>query len=251
VADELTCDRFLDGRLRIHQPRRGYRAGVDAVFLAAAVNAKAGQSVLELGCGVGVASLCLARRVPGVALHGVEVQADYADLARRNALENAVSFQVVTADLRDLPPALRGQSFDRVIANPPYYVRAQGTRADDAGRDHALAGDTPLQAWLDVGTRRLKPGGQLTFIQRADRLPDLLGAIDRRLGSVVVRPLAPRPGRRSELVIVAARKGGRAAFQLLAPMVLHQGERHLRDEESYAPDVRDILRDASPLKMAN
>jgi len=251
VADDLTCDRFLDGRLQIHQPQRGFRAGVDAVFLAAAVNAKAGQRVLELGCGVGVASLCLARRVPGLVLHGVEVQADYAKLARRNAHENAIALQVVTADLSDLPPALLGQSFDHVFANPPYFDRTRGTRADDAGRDRALAGDTPLQAWLDVATRRLKPGGQLTFIQKADRLPDLLGAIDRRLGSVVVRPLAPRLGRRSELVIMAARKGGRGAFQLLAPLVLHQGERHLRDHESYTPTVRDILRNAAPLKIAN
>jgi len=251
VADDLTCDRFLDGRLRAHQPRHGFRAGVDAVLLAAAVDARAGQSVLELGCGVGVASLCLARRVPGLAICAVEVQAGYADLARRNAGENGVAMQVVTADLGALPADLLGQSFDHVFANPPYHERSGGPGASDAGRERALAEATPLQVWVDVATKRLKPGGRLTFIQKANRLPDILNAMDRRLGSVVVQPLAARAGRRCELVIVAARKGGRGAFQLSAPLVMHRGERHLRDEESYTPAIRAILRDAAPLKMTN
>ena len=50
---DLTCDDFLGGRLSIWQPRDGYRAGVDPVLLAASVPARAGQSVLELGCGTG------------------------------------------------------------------------------------------------------------------------------------------------------------------------------------------------------
>ena len=69
---DLTRDKFLDGQLTILQPRYGYRAGVDPVFLAASVPAKPGQNVLELGCGAGVASLCLARRVSGLSLFGVE-----------------------------------------------------------------------------------------------------------------------------------------------------------------------------------
>ena len=58
--DALSCDAFLGGRLRIWQPRAGYRAGIDPVMLAAAVPARPRQSVLELGCGAGTASLCLA-----------------------------------------------------------------------------------------------------------------------------------------------------------------------------------------------
>ena len=96
----LTRDAFLGGALSVWQPRRGYRAGIDPVLLAAAVPAVAGQSVLELGCGAGVASLCLGRRVPGLVLHGVEIQQDYANLARRNGAENDIGLTVTTADLR-------------------------------------------------------------------------------------------------------------------------------------------------------
>ena len=106
---DLTRDAFLDGRVQAWQPRAGYRAATDPVLLAAAVPARAGQSVLELGCGVGVASLCLAARVPGLEMTGVEVQAEYAALARRNAAENGAALQVVEADLEALPTDLRAR----------------------------------------------------------------------------------------------------------------------------------------------
>ena len=98
LANDLTCDAFLGGRLNIWQPAKGYRAGVDPVFLASAVNARSGQHVLELGCGVGVAALALARRC-AVRVTGVELQAPYAELARRNARENELEFAVVQGDL--------------------------------------------------------------------------------------------------------------------------------------------------------
>ncbi len=246
---DLTKDRFLGGLLQIWQPRSGYRAGVDPVLLAAAVAAAPGHQVLDLGCGAGVASLCLARRVPELALTGVEVQDEYAGLARRNAAENKVEMNVVTADVSILPSTLREQSFDHVISNPPYYRRDRGTPAADAGRDKALAGDTLLAIWIDAATRRLKPGGYLTIIQNAERMSDLLWAFDDRLGSIRIKPLAPRAGRAAELVLVVARKGGRSALRLLAPLILHRGDRHDRDGESYTRVVSGILRNGDPLEI--
>ena len=246
---DLTCDKFLDGQLNILQPRSGYRAGVDPVLLAAAVPAQAGQAVLELGCGAGVASLCLARRVPDLQLFGVELQPHYSDLARRNAAENRLALQVYDADLRALPAALRALSFDQVFANQPYYQRDNGTAATDGGKNTALAGETPLSDWIEAATRRLRPGGRLTVIQQADRLPDLLAAIDRRLGTVLVQPLSPRVGRNAELVILQARKGGRGGFRLAPPLLLHEGARHEVDGESYTAEIRTVLRNGAALAI--
>jgi tRNA1(Val) A37 N6-methylase TrmN6 len=246
---DLTHDLFLGGQLTIAQPRTGYRAGVDPVLLAAAVPAIAGQTVLELGCGAGVASLCLGRRVCGLDLSGVELQADYAELARRNADQNDVPLTIVRADLRALPPDLKARGFDHVIANPPYFHRARGTAAEDSGRDIALAGGTPLTDWIAVATQRVAPKGHLTVILKAERLADVLTAMDHRLGSIVVLPLAPRRARAAELVIVQARKGGRGAFRLLAPQILHDGDRHERDGESYTSALRAILRDGAALSL--
>jgi tRNA1Val (adenine37-N6)-methyltransferase len=245
--DGLTRDAFLGGRVHVWQPVQGYRAGIDPVILAAAVAARPGQAVLELGCGAGVAALCLAARVPGLAVTGVELQPGYALLARRNAVENALPLTVIEADLAAPPPSLRARSFDHVLMNPPYFDRSLGTGSDDAGRNLALGGPTPLADWVDAATKRLRSGGWLTVIQRMARLPDLLGALDGRLGTVAVLPLAARAGRGADLFLLRARKGGRAPFRLLAPLVLHDGDRHLRDGDDFAAPVKAVLRDGAAL----
>ncbi len=249
TRETITTDKFLGGKLVLMQPRKGYRAGVDPVFLAASVHTHPGESVLELGCGVGAAILSLGKRTEGLRLVGVEIQADYADLARLNAFENNIDLTVFTADLTDMPAELREDSFDHVIMNPPYHLRLSGTKAPDAGREMAIGEDTPLSAWIDVATRRLKPRGHMTLIQKADRLPEILEAMDDRLGSVLVKPLCPREGRAASLVLVQARKGGRGAFRLAAPLILHDGAEHVGDAESYRQEVSAILRDGVALPL--
>lgn len=244
---QTSVNAFLGGQLQIAQPLRGYRAGVDPVFLAASVPARAGQRVLELGCGVGTAALCLGRRVPGLELAGVEIQADYADLARRNAKENKINLTVHTADLTDLPSDLKKQHFDHVIANPPYFDRRKSSPSPHPGRETAFGEETPLDVWVDVAARRLAPKGYATFIHRAERLPDLLASLGARLGSLQVQPLAPRRGRDATLLLVRGRKGGRATFRLHAPLVLHEGDAHGADGEDYTTAVSRILRNGAAL----
>ena len=64
--------------------------------VAASVPARAGQSVLDLGCGVGAVALCLGARVPGLTLTGVERQPDYAALAQRIKQDVQVRYQAQT-----------------------------------------------------------------------------------------------------------------------------------------------------------
>jgi tRNA1Val (adenine37-N6)-methyltransferase len=242
---DLSDDKFLCGRLRLLQPLKGYRAATDPVLLAAACPAVTGDGVLDLGCGAGAAALCLGVRVPGLALAGLEVQPDYADLARRNAERNGIAFEVHDGDLARMPTALR-RDFDHVIANPPYYPRG-GSPSPVSGRALAMQVQTPLGDWIAAAARRLRPGGWLTMICGADGLPEVLAAMPLRLGSVAVLPLAPREGKAALRVLVQARKGGRAAFRLLAPFVIHQGTVHDGDRESYTPAANSVLRDGADL----
>ena len=243
--DDLTQDAFLCGKLHLWQPRKGYRAATDPVLLAAACPAQPGQSVLDLGCGVGAASFCLAARVPDLRLSGLELQPAYAELARRNAIENAIAFEVHEGNLADMPRPLR-INFDHVIANPPYYPRG-GTPSPNAGRATALQIDTPLSAWVEAASRRLAPGGWLTLICGADGLPEVLAAMGNKLGSASVLPLTPREGRPALRILLRARKTGRAAFRLLAPFVIHDGPTHDGDRESYTPRANAVLRGGDAL----
>lgn len=242
APEALRQDRFLAGRVAAWQPRQGFRSSTDAVFLAAAVPARAGEAVLDLGCGAGVACLCLAARVPGADIVGVEVQPDYAALARVNGVA------AETADLAALPDTVRMRSFDHVMANPPWFDAA-GTGAADAGRDRAQRATMPLADWIGTGLRRLRTGGTLTMIHRAESLPAILAALTGPAGAVAVLPLAPRTGRAAGRVIVQGRKGARGPFRLLAPLIVHAGPAHDGDRDDFAPTAQAVLRGGAPLDL--
>jgi tRNA1Val (adenine37-N6)-methyltransferase len=243
---ELTRDAFLGGRLSLLQPRDGYRAGTDPVLLAAFVPARPGETVLDLGCGAGTAALCLAARVPGLDLHGLELQPAYAGLARRNAADNGITLHVHEGDLRAMPKELRALAFDHVLSNPPFHTDATPSR--DAGRAvaHHEAGGG-LADWIAAGLRRLRPGGTLALVQRIERLPEALGGLAGRAGAVEVLPLVPRAGRPAGRFLLRARKGSRRPFVLHAPLVLHDGSMHLADGDDYSAAARAVLRDLGAL----
>lgn len=245
AEDDLSDDKFLCGRLRLLQPRKGYRAATDPVLLAAACPAEPGENVLDLGCGAGAATLCLGHRVPGLELAGLELQPAYVELARRNAERNKISAEIYQGDIARMPSALR-RDFDHVIANPPYY-HAGGSPSPVAARARAMQVETPLADWVAAAARRLRPGGWMTLICGTDGLPQVLAALAPKLGSAAVLPLAAREGRSALRVIVQARKGGRAPFRLLAPFVIHQGPAHDGDRESYTPQANAVLRDGADL----
>jgi tRNA1(Val) A37 N6-methylase TrmN6 len=170
------------------------------------------------------------------------VQESYADLARRNTDRNGLEFEVFCADLNDLPSEVLGQRYDHVFANPPYYDRAHSVPARDVGRETGLGGDTPLSKWVAVASKRLAPKGQAHFVQRADRLAELLSAVYAHLGSIEVQPLCARQGRAAHLVLVRANKTGRADFRLHAPIAMHVGATHDESAKNYNDVIEAVLR---------
>ena len=246
---ETTRDAFLGGQLTICQPKQGYRAGADPVFLAAAVDARPGQSVLELGCGVGTALACLLARCPEVRATGVEISSDMAELAMRNLSDNNLSAEIVVGDVADLPRSLRAQSFDCVMMNPPFFDRGEGSAARESTREVGRGEVVKLSTWLDTGLRRLRPGGSLTMINRIERLPSALAALHRRAGDIIVLPLAAREARSAKLFVLQAKKESNGPFKLLPPFVLHQGSSHEKDGDSYTPGASGVLRCGESLSL--
>ncbi|MEX0758398.1 MAG: methyltransferase domain-containing protein [Tistlia sp.] len=237
-------DALLGGRLRLFQPAQGYRAAIDPVLLAAAVPARAGERLLELGLGSGAAALCLLRRVAGCRVAGLELQPELAALARRNASENGLSdrLEVVEGDLRRLPAGL-GRGYDRVFANPPFHGEARPSPdAQRATAHHAAAGE--LCDWIEAALRCLRPEGTLTLILRSDRLPEALAALAGRAGELRLLPLWPKPGRPARRLLLQARKGARAPLILLSGMLLHEADGRF----TLAADA--VLRDAVALPLS-
>jgi len=232
-------DTFLDGRVKVAQPQSGFRSGLDAVMLAAAVPAAPGQSVLELGAGSGVASLCLMARISGLNVTGVERDEKLVALAEDNARANGFDCTFFAADIFALPKDLK-RDFDQVLANPPFH--GEGQASPDAARAAALMDDGALSDWLRLGLQRTVSGGFFTAILRADRLNQALAALPER--GVCAFPLWPRQGEAPKRVILQARKGSNAPFALLPGLVLHQ------EDGAWTPEADAVLRRGNALALS-
>jgi tRNA1(Val) A37 N6-methylase TrmN6 len=239
-------DLLLGGRVRISQPRDGARVAIDPVFLAAAIPAEPAQVVLDIGCGSGAASLCLAARVPACRIIGLELQPDLARLAGDNVAANGMAGRVMmlACDLLRPPPELVPGSFDHVMANPPFLERGRASLSPNAARAAtAIEGEAGLDDWVRFAVKMLRPKGSLTFVHRADRLDALLGYLVGRVGGIVVFPLWPAAGRDAGRVLVRARKQIAAPARLAAGLVLHEADgRFTRGAEA-------VLRDGEPLGL--
>lgn len=238
---QLTEDWLLDGRVRLVQPATGYRVGVDAVLLAAAVAARAGESVLDVGTGVGAAALCLAARAAETAVTGLDTDRAMVRLATANAEANGVSRRVrfFTGDLMTPPIRLAPASFDHVMANPPYM--AQGTVRESPHPQKAAAtveSTADLADWVRFCVLMVRHKGVVTMIHRADRLVHVLQAFSERLGGVVVFPLWPggKDGKPAKRIIVSGVKGSAAPPSLVPGLTLH------RPDGAFTPEADAVVR---------
>lgn len=236
-AEAVTEDALLGGRVRLRQPREGFRAALDPVLLAAFIPARPGEAVLEAGCGTGAAFLCLAARVPGITVRAVERDGEMAALARGNAALNGAVAEIHVADLRD-PPAL--PRCDHAFANPPYWPG--GTPSPQARRRAAAHEDAPLEAWVAMLARPLRHLGTLTLVLPAARFGAAVAALrGAGCGAVRLLPLWPRAGSAAKRVLVQARRGGRGPDEVLPGLVLHAAD------GAYTAGAEAVLRGGAAL----
>jgi tRNA1(Val) A37 N6-methylase TrmN6 len=241
----LTCDDLLGGRVRLTQPRVGYRAGLDAALLAAALGARPGERGLEAGCGAGAALLQAAARFPEARFVGVERDSAALELAvenvRRNGLEDRVEARA--GDVAERFPALGLPAFDLAFANPPFFDDPSALRSPRPERRGAWMADDGLQAWTRFLLKAVREGGRVVVVHRADRLADLLAGLGEGGGSFQVLPVHAFADRPAKRILVQAIKTGRAPLRLLPSLVL-------RDDAGPRPQVEAMLRGEAPLSWA-
>src|SRR5215472_9323688 len=210
--DTLTDDAALGGRLRLRQPARGHRFGHDAILLAAATPAAAGENAERNGLGARVSA------------HALDVAAPPAAFAAAG-----------------LGPA----TADRVLMNPPFHAAGRAQASPDARRRAAhMAAPGAIATWIATAASLLRPEGTVVVIYRADEMPQLAAALAPAFGSLVVLPVQPKPAAAPIRVLVRATKGGGAPPARLAGLVLN------RDDGRPTAEAEAVLRGGAALALA-
>ena len=226
-ACQVTEDSFLGGKLRLRQPKSGHRAGHDAMLLAAATPARVGDRVVDLGAGVGAAGLAVAARVAGIKLVLAEIDVALAEMARANAIGNAIAAEALVLDVTASAESFAclgvgPDSVDVVLMNPPFNDAARHRASPDKARGVAhVATEETLDSWTHAARRILKSGGHLVMIWRADGIADVLSALGRGFGSLMILPVHADAASPAIRVLFRATKGGRAPTRLLTGLVLN------------------------------
>jgi tRNA1(Val) A37 N6-methylase TrmN6 len=242
ATGECSEDAVLGGRLVLRQPLRGHRFGHDAILLAAAVAARAGERAVEFGAGVGAAGLALARRVEGLDVTLAEIDPALAALASENAERNGLAARVRAVTLDVTAPAMALAPADHVLMNPPFNA-GQNPSPDPARRAAHVASDRTLAQWLDAAARLLRSGGAVTLIWRADGLAEVLAALSARFGAVVVLPIHGKAGGPAIRVLVRAVKDRGAPLTLLSGFPLADAD----GKPTVAAET--VLRDGAALPL--
>jgi tRNA1Val (adenine37-N6)-methyltransferase len=233
--DQITRDTLLRGRVKLLQPRRGFRSSLDPVLLAGFIAPPFGR-FLDIGCASGALSFLLLARDATSSGVGVEIQPRLAGLAEQGRRENGFDdrFEVRLGDVRarDLVPA---DAFDLVATNPPF--RPIGTGVLPPLSEKALANhevSLALSEWLDVAALALRNAGRLATVFPFDRADDLRDGLSARGFSVCrFRPVVAREGETPHRVLVEARQG-KVECTTESPLVVH-------DQTGYSPEVRRML----------
>jgi len=248
----LSEDEFLGGKLRLKQPKHGHRAGHDAMLLAAATPARAGERIVDLGAGVGAAGLAVASRINGIDLVLVERDEDLVDIARANLAANglkgcAVALDVVAGAAAFAAVGLGPDSVDRVLMNPPFNDPSRHQASPDPMRRAAHEDDDDtLATWMRSVRRILKPAGTVSLIWRAEEIGRVLAALETGFGAPMVLPVYPRSDAAAIRILVRATKGSRAPAALLPGIFLNGNTGRAPDDVQAVLEGKDVLPLAKP-----
>ncbi len=227
----------------VEQPAEGYRISIDTVFLAAAVPAESEDNILDFGCGVGGAMLCVSFRVPKLKGLGLEAQPELVNFCNKNILRNAFAsgLEVRQSDVTKLSDDLK-QRFDHALMNPPYHESASHScSANQSKRKANTESAGHLSLWISSASAALRSGGSLTLIHKAERLKDILSCLNKDFGNIKILSFLPKEGGKSKRFILRAYKGASYSVEESKPFILHD------EKGRFTKEAEDVLREGTEL----
>jgi tRNA1(Val) A37 N6-methylase TrmN6 len=234
MYNNIKIENFLNGKVRVYQSDDAYKSGVDAVLLSSIVQAKQGDKILDVGCGVGVASLCLAYRMPSILVCGIEKNLFYYDLAVRNQELNNYTFQPIYGNILTYKC---DHLFDSIMCNPPYYINHDNKELTlkESGN---IESDATLKDFVNFTFYSIKNHGYLYMIIRSERLQELISYLSiNHWGNLEIFPIYSYVGKEAKRFILKAKKLGKPVSKMHYGIVMHQ------NNNTYTEEAINILRE--------
>lgn len=230
-SDQRTIDAFHRGDFYLIQPKRGHRAGTDAMMLAAAVPSSFAGRLADLGSGAGAAGLAVASRCREAKIVLVEREPEMADYARQtiayaqntriHGRADVLNADVTLTGKARIAAGLEDGSFDFAIMNPPFNERADRASPDELRLRAHVMEDGLFENWLRTAAAIVKPRGGVAIIARPRSLTEILDAMDGRFGAAQVMPIHPRPSEPAIRIVIRGTRASRAPLSLMPPLVMH------------------------------
>jgi len=215
----------VNEKITLIQKKDGLTFGTDAFLLASFIKPASKGVAVELGAGTGIISLLLAARDRFSKITALEIQEDFAELAKRNVSLNEMDgkVQILHTDVTKATAKDIGGEADVVFTNPPYMKTDSGKRNLSDYKyiaRHEVCGD--INDFCAAAFRMLKHGGKFYAVWRPDRLTDLIAAMrQNRLEPKIITFVHAHADSEPSMMLVSAIKGGASGMTVTPPLILY------------------------------
>ncbi|MCR5224774.1 MAG: methyltransferase [Alphaproteobacteria bacterium] len=231
--DEFTQDYILNGKIKLLQPKNGYRVAIDPILLAACVHVKPNQKILDAGCGVGAISLILKNKEPSAQITAIDLDEEMCRLCKQNAELNSCDINVINCNVEDVRAFTQREDFDQIVTNPPFFKK-EASRI--SGKKQLANFETiELGKWITFCIKKLKNGGIFSIVHNASRTGDILQSVMPSLGDITIVPIYSKLDTDAKRVIVTGKKGRKSDMKIAHGIVVHE------DDGSYTDAMKKIL----------
>lgn len=229
--------------MKLFQLKDGYRYNSDSLFLwdffCNNSKIKAGQSLLDVGCGCGILGLLIARDF-GCDLTSIDIQPQNCELAQRNATENGINASVICADFLSFD--FGGMSFEMIISNPPFYDFGMSSQNKHKNTSRSALG-FDIRAFARICARILKGNGELVFCYDARLIDRVFVALNeaglKPVKLEFIHSKAPKP---AKLALIKAKKNSKTPLEILPSKFSFEGQ-------SFAPWASEVFKKADLLSV--
>lgn len=218
LKDGEVLEEFF-GDKKIIQNVNLYRFTSDSILLSKFARAKFKDDVADFCSGSGVVGfhfLCLNPQINSLTLF--EMQQKLADMSRRTAEMNDFRCQINCCKLQDIGSEYNDK-FSLILCNPPYEKGG----FENADYEKAVCRKEitlTLKEIAEAAFKKLKFGGRLAVLNRADRAAELIYTLkESGLETKRLQFVCGTEGAKPYLVMAEAVKGGKAGVEVLPTIV--------------------------------